>query len=374
LQVAQLKAMAATREELDAVRGSLGRKADKALLDQVSGGSTSAITTLEESLAELSAAHAALEDAVQRHASTDALHALEQKVATQAEQADLQALSVGFTTSLGIVQASLKDVDAVKSKLAELQVSCSSREGLAALEAALAGKADKAELDRVSGGNAGALTEMQASLVSLQAQASEFATAGVVTGVEARLTAALEAAKQEVDAVTRSLQRKAEAKDVEAIAGDISSLKRLQDQVRQLQEQSFAAASSDKLAELDQRLAGKCDFAPVQALSAAVEAMKKSLKNMTGSEQMAEVQQRLGALTEELARLAQAFASTGSTMEGITTKVAALESALQDAAQSEELATLKVRKTYCTLVHAAWKLSRHDVPTAARRLHVAHTQ
>ena len=196
-------------------------------------------------------------------------------------------------------------------------------------------------MDTVSGGNASALTDVQQTLAELQAQMPEVATAAMLKELDSRLIALVDTASKSAADVASMVDGKADKAELAAATATLAELQEMQQVVSELQAHRAADRSAERLEHLETNAALKAEASEVDKLAAAVDSMRHSLKNVTGSEQMAEVQQKLEALAAEVASQKRSTAAS-SAVQGLEDKVAALQTELQTLAKQEELAQLKV--------------------------------
>ena len=141
--MAALQVSCASKADLEVLQAALVTKADKAQLDQVSGGSSSALEALEKSLAGMTAAQASLQAALDSKAAADAVAVLESQIRTKADQKDMESVKADGTSTTALCTNLRQALDAVQSQLTSAQESAASKEALAALEATVDTKADK---------------------------------------------------------------------------------------------------------------------------------------------------------------------------------------------------------------------------------------
>jgi hypothetical protein len=348
VQVEKLQANSASRQELIALEALLILKADKDALDQVSGGNASVFDGLQSSVRELKAVQAGMSTAMERTATKDGVDALLQALERKADNRQLQELFESTSSAIDSVQSSLADLHSLKGDVTAVQNYAASKEELASLEAMLVSKADKSELDHVSGGSSGALTELRDTVADLRRKADSFADAGSAAAIalEKRLTTqhldASSASQNEFAKLTMALDAKADKVATQkAATTSESALRVLEETVKTVMARLEASAKTDQMALFESKLAGKAEASDLNKLATSLEAVRSSIKNVTGSEQMATVQTCLEALSADVQKL-QASSMDTSAMDKLKEKVSRVEGILLEAACKADLDAVKV--------------------------------
>ena len=358
-QVAALQTNCAGQADLDALQAIVDAKADKALLDRVSGGSSSALAALEQSLRELQQGHEATKESIGSCAPASALDALEQAVASKADRSAAEQLGVAQQEASAQVATLSTSLETLQACLATLQDTCLRQSALEPVQAELASKADKSELDRVSGGSAGALTDMQAAIASLQERLQQAATSTAVAEVTQRCDDVAASAAQQARALAEELSSKADTSELQQVASVATVAAQLERTVHDLQERVSQLPGTEALQGLEERVAGKASCDQAQELAEAVQAMQSKLKGVSGSEQMAEVQQRLDQLAADVAAAGTAAASS-ATVEELQAQVQAIEQLAHAAASQSTLEAVQVCQSHpgVILCHVTGGVSR----------------
>lgn len=344
-QVASLQTSCAGQADLDALQAIVDAKADKALLDRVSGGSSSALAALEQSLRELQQGHEATKESIGSCAPASALDALEQTVASKADRSAAEQLGVAQQEASAQVATLSTSLETLQACLATLQDTCLRQSALEPVQAELASKADKSELDRVSGGSAGALTDMQAAIASLQERLQQAATSTAVAEVTQRCDDVAASAAQQARALAEELSSKADASELQQVASVATVAAQLERTVQGLQERVSQLPGTEALQGLEERVAGKASCDQAQKLAEAVQAMQSKLEGVSGSEQMAQVQQRLDQLAADVAAAGTAAASSAA-VEELQAQVQAIEQLAHAAASQRTLEAVQVCQSH----------------------------
>lgn len=351
LQVDAMQAALALKADLSAMQDGLAQKADLAALDKVSGGSTSALQSVEATVQQLQESGAELRAALAQCSKQAEVDALSAEVQTKADSSKLDDALSEAHKGHDSLQGCLQEITAVKAQALAAQETAASQ--VVEVQQALAAKADRAELDKVSGGSAGALQEIEVRVQALQRDCEAAASAQALADLDSKVAAAAGDVAQKVEAVEAAIKGKEDAASAARARQEAAIvLDALQSDLLKLRASVGEEPLAGRLQDLESGLAGKADSGSLAALAADVEAAQSKLRNVSGSEQMAEVQQRLDALSAEMRTAASASGDVDTQLAELTAatgEVPALAQAVAslraEVPSSAELAGVKEQLT-----------------------------
>lgn len=341
MQVDSLLANCAQHADLAALSALVESKADKALLDQVSAGRSSALAALEGSVQQLQHGLDAVQQSVSACARAADLAALQQVVATKADGTTADELGAAQRDALMQLAALGQSLDTLQACMAALQDACLTQTALDTFREELASKADKSELDSVSGGSAGALADVQTAIAGLQERMQQMATSTDLAEAVQQCNAAAASASEQLKAVSDAMSSKPDRSELQQLSNVATVAARLEQTVHDLQERIAQLPGTDAMQHVEERLDGKASSAQAQELAEAVQAMQAKLQGVSGSEQMDKVQQRLDQLAADVAARGAATASSAA-VEELHAQLQQVEQLAQAAASQSALDAVNV--------------------------------
>jgi hypothetical protein len=309
------------------------------MLEKVSGGSASTLEGLEKRLQEVQKAQRALQSDIAFCPRKNDLDTVVKELEAKAAKVELAKRDAAVKACEESMQGCMQELEEIKATAAQLEVV---QGDLDALRAVVEAKADRKDLDKVTGGSAGALKSLESSIQALQSQAKGFVDRQILENVQKQTADLAKTVSERLQALKEDLDSKENAKVATKARSEAAIvLDALQSDLIRLREAVGDVSVVDQMQALESMLRSKADSGKVNELAADTAAMKGMLRSVTGSEQMAEVLRRLDALTRAMQQQ-QEQSADGAIVQQIQHRIQELAHAIDNAASEEAVASLKV--------------------------------
>jgi hypothetical protein len=339
VQVEKIQATLASKADNAEIKQQLASKADVAMLEKVSGGSASTLEGLEKRLQEVQKAQRALQSDIASCPRKNDLETVVKELEAKAAKVELAKRDAAVKACEESMQGCMQELEEIKATAAQLEFV---QGDLDALRAVVEAKADRKDLDKVTGGSAGALKSLESSIQALQSQAKGFVDRQILENVQKQTADLAKTVSERLQALKEDLDSKENAKVATKARSEAAIvLDALQSDLIRLREAVGDVSVVDQMQALESMLRSKADSGKVNELAADTAAMKGMLRSVTGSEQMAEVLRRLDALTKAMQQQ-QEQSADGAIVQQIQHKIQELAHAIDNAASEEAVASLKV--------------------------------
>jgi replicative DNA helicase len=340
--VEEIQAALSSKADSADVERQLASKADVATLEKVSGGSASALEGIQEGLQELQQAQRLLQNDLASCTTKEELEMLLTELEAKAAKAELAKMDADVRGCEQSLQNCMQELEAIKATSSQLKSTAVAQNDFVALHALVDGKADRKDLDKVTGGSAGALKSLESSIQAIQSQAKDFADRRTLAIMEKQTADLAKSITEKLQALEQDLGDKENAKTAEKARSNTAIvLDAVQSDLVKLREAVGDLSVVDQMQALEAKLRSKAEAGKMEELAADVDATKRMLQNVTGSEQMAEVQRRLDTLTKAVQEQGEQSADN-ATVQQLQQRIQELASVTDNAVSGDVVASLKV--------------------------------